>query len=185
MWKIISSRINQLIHNDRPLKLIVIDSLAALFRFEFSKDDAVEKTKVLWDYANQLKEISSRHSVAIVVVNQVTGLFANTSSPGGPIYTNSYLQSLRYTSTTSSGHTVPALGLAWANFVNTRIILSRTTCFIPKKRKIEASGSREPHQGPGEHKEVVRKMKVVLSPCIPESECFFVVNNSGIQSLDL
>ncbi len=63
MWNILSSRIESLINKERPIRLIVIDSLAALFRFEFAKDDSIERSKVLWNYANQLRYISTAYSI--------------------------------------------------------------------------------------------------------------------------
>lgn len=63
MWTILSAKIGQLIDKSTPLKLVVIDSLTALFRAEYTRDEALERSKILWNYANQLKYISDMYSI--------------------------------------------------------------------------------------------------------------------------
>ena len=75
---------------------------------------------------------------------------------------------------------VPALGLAWANCINTRIFLSRTeyavsTCCLSRARH---NSLPQPATLP------LRCMQVVFSPCLPQDSCLYVVSQSGLQGID-
>lgn len=75
---------------------------------------------------------------------------------------------------------VPALGLAWANCINTRIFLSRTeyavsTCCLSRARH---NSLPQPATLP------LRCMQVVFSPCLPQHSCLYVVSQSGLQGID-
>lgn len=62
----------------KPIKVIIIDSLAGLIRFEYNVQDdkeVRERTQYLFSIASQLKWISETYKIAIVVVNQVILLF--------------------------------------------------------------------------------------------------------------
>lgn len=63
---------------------------------------------------------------------------------------------------TSGRAVVPALGLAWANCVNTRLFLSRQ----------------------GDHSQgrqtILRSMQVVFSPSLPQSYCYFRTTARGV-----
>ena len=54
------------------VKLVVIDSLAALFRVEYGFDQAIERAKLLRAFGHRLKTISEKYKAAIVCVNQVS-----------------------------------------------------------------------------------------------------------------
>ncbi len=54
------------------VKLIVIDSIAALFRSEYGAKDAVKKAKQLSAIAAQLQQMARLHGASIVCVNQVS-----------------------------------------------------------------------------------------------------------------
>ncbi len=57
-----------------PIKLLIIDSLAGLLRFEYdttSSDEMKQRTVLLFQIAKKLKWIADTFSVAVVVVNQV------------------------------------------------------------------------------------------------------------------
>ena len=76
---------------------------------------------------------------------------------------------------------VPALGLAWANCVNTRIFLSKTDfavsthCLAP----VQAHSSiPQPATLP------LRCMQVVFSPCLPPDSCLYVVSQGGLQGVN-
>ena len=53
------------------IKLVVIDSIAALFRVEFTESQAVQRAQLLRAFGAQLRKISKDFSVAVVCVNQV------------------------------------------------------------------------------------------------------------------
>lgn len=75
---------------------------------------------------------------------------------------------------------VPALGLAWANCVNTRIFLSRTELTVPSSQ-VQPSTSELP--GSAACSLPLRYMQVVFSPCLPQDTCLCVVTQSGLQGI--
>jgi DNA-repair protein XRCC3 len=62
---------------------------------------------------------------------------------------------------------VPALGLAWANIVTTRLQLYRTARTVP-----------DPHQP--KLQVSVRTLEVVYAPHLPTSTCHFIVAGAGV-----
>ena len=85
------------LHNFR---LIVIDSLASLFRVEYSFEDSSSRTVDLKSIASSLYLLIRKHNLTIVCTNQMT-------------------------SDIRSGTTRPALGALWSNMIITRILLLR------------------------------------------------------------
>ncbi|XP_032803690.1 DNA repair protein XRCC3 isoform X1 [Petromyzon marinus] len=55
------------------VRLIVVDSIAALFRSEFSVHEAVARAQQLRKFGAQLHELSNTYSAPVICVNQVTG----------------------------------------------------------------------------------------------------------------
>lgn len=51
--------------------MVVIDSIAALFRAEYGIDQTIQRAVILQTCAAQLKYLSWNYNVAIVCVNQV------------------------------------------------------------------------------------------------------------------
>lgn len=77
---------------------------------------------------------------------------------------------------------VPALGLAWANCVNTRLFLSRTEVAIPGPQcQANSSAVSVPEHIP--YSVPLRYMQVVFSPCLPPETCLFVVTQHGLQGV--
>ena len=58
----------------QTVKLVVVDSLAALFRVEFTADQAAQRAHLLRAFGAQLRRLSVEHNAAIVCVNQVSVL---------------------------------------------------------------------------------------------------------------
>ena len=71
LHRCVSQRLPSLLARGR-VKLIVIDSVAALFRSNFAMEDAVRRAKQLTSLASQLHLLASRHTAAVICVNQVT-----------------------------------------------------------------------------------------------------------------
>ena len=53
------------------IKLIIIDSVAALFRSEFGLKDMVKRAKQLSSFAGHLQKLSGQYGAPVVCVNQV------------------------------------------------------------------------------------------------------------------
>lgn len=75
----------------------------------------------------------------------------------------------------SSGRMVaPAMGLSWANCVNTRIFLSRSD-------EVMAAGI----NGAEAIVRTKRRMEVVFAPHVPHSSSEFVIRKDGVFGLEL
>ena len=75
----------------------------------------------------------------------------------------------------------PALGLAWANCINTRIFLSKTEFIVSTSCLQQAPSSHhllQPVTLP------LRCMQIVFSPCLPQDSCLYVVSQQGLQGVD-
>lgn len=99
----------------RNVRLVIVDSIAALLRYEYGSGTSqmVERSRVLFSQANQLKQIADQLQVVVVVINQVSD----------------YVDDSRLVLSDFASHkkrVVPALGLAWSNCINSRLLLSKT-----------------------------------------------------------
>jgi len=81
--------------------LIIIDSIASMFRSEFGSDSVVERQKLIGLTASTLKSLAESFNIPVVVTNQIT-----TKIEG------------------SKAWLAPALGTAWSHAVNTRLTMS-------------------------------------------------------------
>ena len=57
LWAILEQKLPQFIE-EKNVKIVIIDSIAALVRFEYSGEEALERSKHLWKQAKQLKALS-------------------------------------------------------------------------------------------------------------------------------
>jgi RecA/RadA recombinase len=122
---------------------IVLDSIAGLFRVaQTTTTDYAMRSGVLFQVAAQLKRISEMYQLPIVVINQVT----------------SSLQANRI---------VPALGVSWANCVNTSYMLSRSEGLQDKQGKQKCT--------------FLRRISLVRSSSLaPFSTCFRIDASGAI-----
>lgn len=70
---------------------------------------------------------------------------------------------------------IPALGIAWANWVTTSIMLQRTARVLTHTDSAAASN--------GCTELVVRKMDILFAPHLPRASCHFVVDADGMKGL--
>lgn len=156
-----------------PLKLIIIDSIAALFRSEFDNNagDLKRRSSLFFRTAGKLKSIAKKFGVAVVVTNQVVDLVDSDGANG--------LQVGNFGCLFSSGRRVcPALGLSWANCINSRLFLSRFDGI--GRNRIGTSGSEDQSCGELGGVTTQRRMQVVFAPHLPESSCQFVIAKEGV-----
>lgn len=85
--------------------LIIIDSIAAVFRSENLEVDYVKRSQEFHMIANKLLELGTENQIAVVCTNQVTDDL-------------------------DSGRLEPCLGLAWRNILTCRFSLSRFNASI-------------------------------------------------------
>jgi RecA/RadA recombinase len=140
----------------RQVKLIIIDSIASLFRTE----KATTRSAQLGAIANKLRQYADRYNLAVFIVNQVTDDFRNDNAPAfqqlstqqpaskvdsqmvyeAVLYSNPELvegndeqdELLRrfrrqyYMSLNPKIRKKPALGLAWSCYVNMSLMTSKS-----------------------------------------------------------
>ncbi|KAL7549277.1 hypothetical protein ACHAWF_012553 [Thalassiosira exigua] len=101
-----------------PVRLIVIDSVAAPIRRDFdmmgsSSNAGAQRASALFKIAKRLKQLAHDHKVAVVVVNQVgsSSMFSRSN------------HQRNNTLDVQDGEFVASLGTAWQYCVTTRIVL--------------------------------------------------------------
>lgn len=96
--------------NRGAIKLVIIDSIAALFRVEYSLGETSKRAKILRSFGAQLHKLSNLYSIPVVCVNQVSDVIQTEKN--------------RWMSGNKA--VIPALGMAWSSMVTVRLMLSRT-----------------------------------------------------------
>ncbi|KAF7651310.1 hypothetical protein LDENG_00112910 [Lucifuga dentata] len=118
-------------------KLLVVDSVAAVFRTEFQAEDWLERTRQLLAFAATLHHLSYDYEYAtpVLCINQVTDVIDSSDSlhdSFGPL--NSKVS--------------PALGLSWANQVMVRLMMHRLQRMVSR----------------GDQSSALRRLEVVFAP---------------------
>ncbi|XP_075699993.1 DNA repair protein XRCC3 isoform X2 [Rhinoderma darwinii] len=138
------------------IRLIVIDSIAALFRCEFSAKDAALKAKHLQSLGAKLHHLSTSFTAPVFCINQVT----DTMKEADSVLSHLGLQDKKVQ---------PALGISWSNQLLMRLMVSRTQMMAPP-----------PHTGG-----ILRIMEVVFAPNIPPSTCYYTVDLEGVRGIEV
>ncbi|KAL2329610.1 hypothetical protein Fmac_017191 [Flemingia macrophylla] len=140
----------------RPVRLLLIDSIAALFRADFDNTaaDLRRRSALFFRISAGLRRLARRFGLAVVVTNQVVDFIGDGDVRVGNLETGLF----------SSGRRVcPALGLAWAHCVNSRVFLSRD------------------EHGPVK----TRRMSVVFAPHLPHSSCEYAIKGDGVFGVEM
>ena len=56
----------------RKVRLVIIDSVAAIFRADFNQKQVFARARHLCSIGSRLRDLAAKYSAAVVVVNQVT-----------------------------------------------------------------------------------------------------------------
>ncbi|KAL4279980.1 hypothetical protein GQ457_03G045030 [Hibiscus cannabinus] len=155
-----------------PVRLIVIDSIAAVFRSEFDNTpvELKKRSSLFFKISSKLKALAKRFNLAVLVTNQVVDLMGHNEGINGLRIGN--LGCLY----TSGRRVSPALGLAWANCVNSRLFLSRNEEVIGEEN--------EKSNGDFVFKKTRRKLYVVYAPHLPDSSCEFEITREGLFGVE-
>lgn len=149
--------------NEPPPSMVVIDSIASLFRIEYNISNSPERTRILFDITATLKWISATNNTLILVTNQAT---ANMSS-----------------FSTNSNDWIPSLGYSWSNCINIRMRVTKTSL----KHQISTLDTPirttpdEKHNFPSVVP--VRTIYVEISPIKQNARTEFYIDNSGVHGL--
>ncbi|KAJ8288947.1 hypothetical protein COCON_G00016060 [Conger conger] len=135
------------------VRLVVLDSVAALFRCEFQADETMERARHLLALASSLQSLSHSFQTPVLCINQVTDIVG--SDPARCSYG------------LVDARVLPALGMVWANQVLVRLMLQRL------EGQSEAAG----------YGGVPRKLEVVFAPHLPRASCLCSVSEEGVKGL--
>ncbi|KAL9242272.1 hypothetical protein vseg_016290 [Gypsophila vaccaria] len=158
-----------------PVRLIVIDSIAAVFRSEFENTpaDLKRRSSFFFKIAGRLRELAEKFGLAVVVTNQVVDFVGS----------NDGINALRIGNLkclyTSGRRVCAALGLAWANCVNTRLFISRSDEVLG-----ERSGLVEEDGSDSVCFRSRRHIHVVFAPHLPPSSCEFTILREGVCGIE-
>ncbi|XP_068803311.1 DNA repair protein XRCC3 isoform X3 [Struthio camelus] len=141
------------------VRLVVIDSIAALFRCEFGVSDSVRKARYLQTFGAQLHSLSTRFRTPIMCVNQVTDAVSES-------------EAAQCNCSIADNRVSPALGITWANQLLMRLMVSRVS---------------QPEQSSGvvlHHAGSVRTLRVAFAPHLPPSFCYYTVKLEGVKGIN-
>ncbi|KNA06869.1 hypothetical protein SOVF_177100 [Spinacia oleracea] len=158
-----------------PIKLIVIDSIAAIFRSDFDNtpSDLKRRLSFFFKISGKLRALAEKFGLAVVISNQVVDFVGNNDGINGLRIGN--LPCLY----TSGRRVCAALGLSWANCVNTRLFISKSEEVIG-----EGSGFVEEDGKFSVGMRTRRHIHVVFAPHLPPSSCEFTILREGVSGLE-
>jgi RecA/RadA recombinase len=167
-----------LLMRERAVRLVVIDSIASLFRCEsFTREQLFERTNFLFSFARHLRALSEDFHAAVVVTNQVSDVVNE-----------------RATVLDDASAVQAALGPSWSACVTTRLALrrisgravaqSRAGAVVEPKRSVavaDASAADVVDASAAGAVDATRLLSVSLSPELEAgSEIAVGVDESGL-----
>lgn len=158
LWKCISQKIPFLLRSGK-VKLVIIDSLAAVFRSSLVEVDLVKRARQLSSVGALLSRLSNDFRIPIVVVNQVSDI----------VESNSF---------SSTERRMPSLGIVWGNQVTMRLMLSRTSECVTLEYNLDNSAAEE---NKTLYSANVRCLQVIFAPHLPNTTCRFIITQGGLQ----
>jgi len=135
---------------EQDVKLIIVDSIAALVRKEFGTESIAARQDVLAKQASRLKFLAESFNIPVVVTNQVTTRYGKDTRTF-TFNEDEIDEQLEETYITA------ALGVTWAHAVNTRFVLE----FTPLDSKI-------------------RQLTIAKSPLAPVISIAYSLQSAGL-----
>jgi len=149
-----------------------------------SIDSLSDRTELLFQISSLLRTYADEFKLVVVVTNQIMDAVNGDGAAAG--HTGGLLLH------SSGREVIPALGLAWANCVNTRVFLSKETIGAlgatkivetgppgaAMQRAITAGVAPVPNFAPQ-----LRHMQIVFSPMLPQGKCAYVVEKTGVRGV--
>uniref|UniRef100_A0A7N8X171 DNA repair protein n=1 Tax=Mastacembelus armatus TaxID=205130 RepID=A0A7N8X171_9TELE len=140
------------------VRLVVVDSVAALFRSEFQAADWLERNKQLIAFSSTLHHLSQEFTTPVLCINQVIYTFHSWIT---------HPKASARDSVPLSSNVSPALGLAWANQVMVRLMMWRLQETVVR----------------GDQSSVLRKLEVVFAPHLARDSRDTAVWREGVQGV--
>ncbi|NXP62637.1 XRCC3 protein, partial [Chloropsis cyanopogon] len=141
-------------------RLVVIDSMAALFRCEFGPAESALKARYLQTFGAQLHSLSTRFRTPIMCINQIFHM----KSMHAEMCNTSFYRVV-------GSRVTPALGITWSNQLLMRLMVSRAS--LPGH-----SPGAAPHCAGS-----TRTLSVVFAPHLPPSFCYYTVQLEGVKGI--
>lgn len=180
LWRVVDQAVPEILQS-KQVRLFIIDSVGALYRTVAEESDGArasahgQRAQHLMRLAARLKQLSDKFNVAVVVTNQVSDkpLDARRRRIAAPWERGSC-------SLPDGSARVPALGMAWAFCVNTRLVLTRhhqirTTHADADHRQLDGD-EHSKCEGSSWH----RQLHVAWSSRLPERTASFELSARGL-----
>lgn len=165
-------------HEHRPVRLIVLDSIAAPFRRDHkSNKSSGDRSNAILHIAQTLKRLAHQLNLAVVVINQVRSVF---SPDDGSLAKNNHGTSFEI----EAQNVIAALGMAWHHCVSVRVLLEQeedATCdddYASNPRTIRNSLSTR--LDVTQRRAIVVKSNLIRTPSIP---AYFTITAKGLEAL--
>ncbi|KAG9120606.1 hypothetical protein FRC07_003839 [Ceratobasidium sp. 392] len=173
-----------------PLRLLVIDSITALFRDNPANRQASQtlyaRSESLNAVGSLLQRIASAHGIAVVVLNDVTDVF--TSAPASNteseelIYREQSRWFARAGGVAGEERHEAALGMVWSNHIHSRLLLARTG------RRRHLGHLRASDENPGDEDAVlIRRIFLLFGRAVedevPAPSLDFIICGQGIKTV--
>ena len=146
------------IDSEYPVKLIILDSIAAPTRRDFGGDTAPKRVAAIFQIAQWLKRVADQMQVAVVVINQIDKVQGSASDQS---YDTDFVS------------VTAALGTSWHHCVSTRVALEHEK--DPHRDDVLRSESLNRGR--------VRTATVVKSNLVEKSTISFEVSVTGIRQV--
>ena len=148
------------------VRLVVVDSVAALARRDFDQSSLRERQGELSRIASLLKSVAEAYGLVVLVTNQVAGRLSPEEAgpmPGGTVR--------------------PALGNTWSHCVNTRLVLQHLPASVVALPPAGAAAGPFAAALHAAAEGGVRTVSVAKSPVAPNATDVYVIGAAGITPL--
>mmetsp|Transcript_9990 Transcript_9990/g.18222 ORF Transcript_9990/g.18222 Transcript_9990/m.18222 type:complete len:203 (+) Transcript_9990:409-1017(+) len=160
-----------------PVRLLVVDSIAAPLRRDFGTDSAPQRAAAIFQCAQTLKRLADQLHLAVVVINQVGSADLDPSAAmnttGGNGFVADHLS------------VKAALGTSWHHCVSTRVLMESTATIKRHRGGGALSSAEENTENSAQwalprHPLVVRRVRIVKSNLVEDTETYFEISKTGI-----
>ena len=204
----------------KPIRLLVVDSITAIFQNDEKTTTAtlVQRSKAITEISTTLHHLASQRGLIVLVLSHVTDVFQaqegfhgllsssgqEADEEGEILYRD---QSKWFNRGFNDGKKEATLGLAWANQINTRIMLSRTerrrllendeSMTITVKRRKGVDGTQIPaafaHLTDPQDEDdedfssrgtLIRRFSLIFSPSASPTATDFITVAAGVQGFE-
>jgi RecA/RadA recombinase len=177
-----------------PVRLIVVDSIAATMRRDFGADAFPQRASAIFQCAQILKRLADQLNLAIFVINQVgAGNNSISDIQGG---WNSGTGSSSSIINADPRAVKAALGTSWHHCVSTRLFMEEITNQQVQQQQQQTTDDDDYHHADGEdhgdrshvgmmgkysqRRSRRRKVVIVKSNLVPLAETYYEISTAGI-----